>query len=94
MILPIKNAKDLSEQTNIKYGTLLGGSTYEFFRVIRKEMELEKVKLLMQSNYIFQRSEVPVYKRMFEFMSGPQSLNVKSYSDGIKLVREMKGLWK
>ncbi|XP_035709778.1 glutamate receptor 1 isoform X2 [Folsomia candida] len=69
MILPIKNAKDLSEQTNIRYGTLLGGSTYEFFR----------------------RSEVPNYKRMFEFMSGPQQANVKAYSDGIKLVREMKG---
>jgi ionotropic glutamate receptor len=33
MILPIKSAKDLSEQTDIQYGTLLGGSTYEFFRV-------------------------------------------------------------
>lgn len=33
MILPIKSAKEMSEQTVIKYGTLLGGSTYEFFRV-------------------------------------------------------------
>ncbi|CAL8121822.1 unnamed protein product [Orchesella dallaii] len=69
MVLPIKSAKELSEQTEIQYGTLLGGSTFEFFR----------------------RSEVPVYKRMFEFMSGPNSLNVKSYDDGIKLVREKKG---
>jgi len=28
---------------------------------------------------------------MFEFMSGPNQLNVKSYDDGIKLVREKKG---
>lgn len=41
--------------------------------------------------FVKQRSEVPVYKRMFEFMSGPNQLNVKSYDDGIKLVREKKG---
>jgi hypothetical protein len=28
---------------------------------------------------------------MFEFMSGPNQLNVQSYNDGIKLVREKKG---
>lgn len=30
---PIKNAEDLSLQTDIKYGTLLEGSTRQFFKV-------------------------------------------------------------
>lgn len=33
MITPIENAADLSEQTEINYGTLEGGSTMTFFRV-------------------------------------------------------------
>lgn len=33
MITPIENAQDLSEQTEISYGTLEGGSTMTFFRV-------------------------------------------------------------
>lgn len=33
MITPIENAADLSEQTDIAYGTLEGGSTMTFFRV-------------------------------------------------------------
>lgn len=34
MITPIENAADLAEQTEISYGTLEGGSTMTFFRVI------------------------------------------------------------
>jgi hypothetical protein len=30
----IKNADDLAMQTKIKYGTVAGGSTYSFFKVI------------------------------------------------------------
>jgi ionotropic kainate glutamate receptor 2 len=33
MITPIESAADLSEQTDIAYGTLEGGSTMTFFRV-------------------------------------------------------------
>jgi hypothetical protein len=33
MITPIENAADLSEQTDISYGTLKDGSTMTFFRV-------------------------------------------------------------
>lgn len=33
MITPIESAADLSEQTDIAYGTLGGGSTMTFFRV-------------------------------------------------------------
>lgn len=31
---PIENAEDLSKQTEIKYGSILGGSTTSFFKVI------------------------------------------------------------
>lgn len=33
MTSPIENADDLSKQTQIKYGTLYGGSTMMFFKV-------------------------------------------------------------
>ena len=33
MYTPIESADDLSKQTEIKYGTLVKGSTNEFFRV-------------------------------------------------------------
>ncbi len=31
---PIESAEDLAKQTEIKYGTVEGGSTQEFFRVL------------------------------------------------------------
>ena len=30
---PIESAEDLAKQTEIKYGTVIGGSTQDFFRV-------------------------------------------------------------
>ena len=33
MVSPIENAEDLSKQTDIKYGTIEGGSTMTFFKV-------------------------------------------------------------
>ena len=33
MDTPIENVDDLSQQTAIKYGTMIGGSTYDFFKV-------------------------------------------------------------
>ena len=35
MTSPIENADDLSKQTDIKYGTVYGGSTMTFFKVTR-----------------------------------------------------------
>lgn len=34
MTVTIESAEDLAKQTKIKYGALLGGSTYSFFKVI------------------------------------------------------------
>jgi ionotropic glutamate receptor len=31
---PIENADDLAKQTEIKYGTIYGGSTMTFFKVL------------------------------------------------------------
>lgn len=33
MVAPINSAEDLAAQTEVQYGTLLHGSTYEFFKV-------------------------------------------------------------
>ena len=33
MVSPIENAEDLAKQTDISYGTIMGGSTMTFFRV-------------------------------------------------------------
>lgn len=35
MVSPIESAEQLSRQTEIQYGALEGGSTKEFFRVIK-----------------------------------------------------------
>jgi hypothetical protein len=34
MVSPIESADDLAKQIDIQYGTLEGGATKEFFRVI------------------------------------------------------------
>ncbi|CAG7829022.1 unnamed protein product [Allacma fusca] len=39
----------------------------------------------------FRRSEITVYKRMWEFMSGTPGVNVRSYEEGIRRVRDRKG---
>ena len=33
MVAPIESAEDLAKQTDISYGTIMGGSTMTFFRV-------------------------------------------------------------
>ena len=37
MVSPIENAEDLSKQTDIKYGTIAGGSTMTFFKVTQEK---------------------------------------------------------
>lgn len=41
--------------------------------------------------FIFQRSKITVYARMWEFMNSRKHVFVTSYEDGIKRVRESKG---
>lgn len=33
MVTPINTAEDLASQTEVQYGTLINGSTFEFFQV-------------------------------------------------------------
>lgn len=35
MVTPINTAEDLASQTEVQYGTLINGSTFEFFQVSR-----------------------------------------------------------
>ena len=46
MATPIESAEDLSDQNDISYGTLLGGSTMTFFRY-----SVKTIILLFRSNH-------------------------------------------
>jgi ionotropic glutamate receptor len=69
MVTPINSAEDLAAQTEVEYGTLDRGSTWNFFR----------------------RSEMPVYRKMWDFMAARPHVFVTTYTDGIRRVREKKG---
>lgn len=42
-------------------------------------------------NYYFQRSRIPVYNRMWEFMTSRKHVFTNTYQDGIERVRSSKG---
>lgn len=50
MVTPINSPEDLATQTEVQYGTLLHGSTWDFFRV-RKTIKLNKMIFI---NFDFQ----------------------------------------
>lgn len=68
---PIESAEDLAAQTEIKYGTLEGGSTMNFFKT----------------------SSHPVFKTMWDFMSGPMRSEIMTSSNtaGVNKVVEENG---
>lgn len=47
MVSPINSADDLASQTDVQYGTLLHGSTYEFFKVSTKQCKALPATLLI-----------------------------------------------
>ncbi|CAG7820788.1 unnamed protein product [Allacma fusca] len=69
MVTPINSAEDLAAQTEVEYGTLSSGSTWNFFR----------------------KSQIGVYSKMWDFMKNRKHVFVKTYTDGIRRVREKKG---
>ncbi|XP_052127111.1 glutamate receptor 4-like isoform X2 [Frankliniella occidentalis] len=69
MVTPINTAEDLAAQTDVQYGTLINGSTYDFF----------------------ERSQMTVYRRMWEFMDSHKHVFVNSYEEGIHRVRRSRG---
>lgn len=46
MVTPIKSAKDLAYQTEVQYGTLMSGSTMDFFNV-----SMKKWRFSLNKNY-------------------------------------------
>jgi hypothetical protein len=45
MVSPIENAEDLAKQNEIQYGVVEGGSTREFFRVLKKFSRKIKISI-------------------------------------------------
>jgi hypothetical protein len=93
---PIESADDLAKQTEIKYGTLKGGSTEGFFKVSASHLRLFAAHKLMSLTHsceriCFQSSEIAVYERMWAFMSSDPSLSVDSNEMGVARVRKSKG---
>lgn len=90
MTSPIENADDLSKQTEIKYGTIYGGSTMTFFKV-GLENATSCPKQLGANCYksMFQTSKIPTYERMWNFMSSARpSVFVNSTKEGIEKVKK------
>jgi len=58
MVSPINSAEDLAAQTEVKYGTLIDGATYDFFKV-RMKRELQKIFFLFTLNRILSLHDLP-----------------------------------
>uniref|UniRef100_A0A1I8JQ94 PBPe domain-containing protein n=1 Tax=Macrostomum lignano TaxID=282301 RepID=A0A1I8JQ94_9PLAT len=69
---PIESVEDLAGQNKIKYGTLSGGSTYQFFKV-REFNTLSK--------------GIDVFKRMWDYMSKRPDVFVNKTEEGIARVK-------
>ena len=54
MSTPIESAEDLSDQNDISYGTLLGGSTMTFFRYKTKNNNHLKMNIIVVHKNTFQ----------------------------------------
>lgn len=81
MITPIESAQDLADQTDIAYGTLEGGSTMTFFRVIGPQFS---VRML---NFSSQDSKIGIYQKMWRFMESKKPpVFVSTYEEGIQRV--------
>ncbi|RNA18160.1 Glutamate receptor kainate 2 [Brachionus plicatilis] len=74
--VPIKNAEDLSLQSEISYGCLSGGSSETFFKVIT----------FFFINFLLE-SKIVTYERMWKFMSEKNTL-VTSTQIGIEKVKK------
>ena len=57
MATPIEKADDLAEQSDIQYGTLLGGSTMTFFR----DSQIETYQKMWRSDQISHQPEPALY---------------------------------
>ncbi|KAH8314880.1 hypothetical protein KR074_007202, partial [Drosophila pseudoananassae] len=89
MVAPIKSPEDLAMQTDVQYGTLLHGSTWDFFRVSTNASVL--CFLFPENQDSFQRSQIGLHNKMWEYMNANPHLSVHTYDEGIRRVRTSKG---
>ncbi|XP_076686024.1 glutamate receptor IB isoform X3 [Andrena cerasifolii] len=82
MVAPINSPEDLASQTEVQYGTLSHGSTWDFFRTLSQ---------LNLSSWGSQKSQINLYSKMWEFMNSRKHVFVKTYDEGIRRVRASKG---
>ena len=78
------SAEDLLTQTQIKYGCLGGGSTFNFFKV-----NIFYGKNIL--NYFSQSADSGSYQQMYQYMDTNEDVLTSSNKEGIERVKESKG---
>lgn len=64
-----------------RYGTMLHGSTYEFFRVINiNYLRINFANLFL--SFFRKKSHIELYQRMWNFMKSKQNVFVNTYDEG------------
>lgn len=99
MVAPINSPEDLASQTEVQYGTLSHGSTWDFFRVSGSRDRTYNNIYKIENNhlewrhsiFILQKSQINLYSKMWEFMNSRKHVFVKTYDEGIRRVRTSKG---
>lgn len=89
MVAPINSPEDLASQTEVEYGTLVNGATWDFFKVPTSIPQYSSCGKKSISG--LQRSQITLYSKMWEYMNSRKHVFVKSYDEGIKRVRQSKG---
>ncbi|KAJ8957136.1 hypothetical protein NQ318_007352, partial [Aromia moschata] len=103
MVAPINSPEDLATQTEVEYGTLYHGATWDFFRVgfalarynitdtHSEPQKLQQGKPEKRISFRSERSQIGLYSKMWEFMNARKHVFVNTYDEGIKRVRTSKG---
>lgn len=93
MVTPINSPEDLATQSEVQYGTLYHGSTWEFFRVSFVALlfiVMDKMPVLTAFSRN-QKSQISLYMKMWEYMNSKKHVFVRTYDEGIRRVRTSKG---
>ena len=83
MATPIEKADDLAEQSDIQYGTLLGGSTMTFFR----DSQIETYQKMWRSDQISSIHN-SLYRLLRYMESKEPAVFVSTYKEGVQRVLE------
>lgn len=85
----IESVDDLAKDSNMKYGLYRGGSTQSFFEVCMTMYTVHSRICCEFSNLfrlLFQNSEFPLYRRMWDVMYEDPSVFTSSTAEGIERV--------